>query len=87
MPKFISLILLFTFLASIQLQAQTDKLIGLWVVDKVAAAGQEMTLIARWFRINENGTFESGNGWTQWSKGNWTFDESTRQFLPVEKMI
>lgn len=74
-----------TFSASIQLQAQTDKLIGLWVVEKVAAAGQEMTPVARWFRINENGTFESGNGWTQWSEGDWTYDDSTKQFLPEEK--
>jgi len=50
------------------------KLIGLWQIEKVKVGDQEMTPVARWTRLNEDHSQESGNGWYQHSIGNWEYD-------------
>ena len=38
------------------------------------------------FRIHADGTYESGNGWLQSSKGTWTFDPQQQTFKPTETL-
>jgi hypothetical protein len=57
---------------------------GFWEVTKVSMGDREMTPIAKWSRINEDGTFQSGNGWLQNSAGTWKFDKSESIFIPFE---
>lgn len=59
----------------------SQKLVGLWQIEKVKVGTQEMTPIARWTRLNADSTQESGNGWFQHSMGNWQYvskDEKIR---------
>lgn len=80
------LILFFLVLTPITLAiGQQNQMTGLWGVEKVSAGDQEMTPIAKWFRINEDGTFESGNGWMQNSEGIWEFDGQNYTYLPTTK--
>lgn len=65
--------------------AQTKQIYGLWLVEKVTLGNEKMTPVAKWTRIHDNGTYESGNGWLKNSEGSWLFDETERSFLPKEK--
>lgn len=58
---------------------------GFWGITKVEVGDREMTPVARWTRIETDGTYRSGNGWQQNSVGNWSFDEEAGLFHPVEK--
>jgi hypothetical protein len=69
-------------LFGISVYAQVE---GLWEINKVTVGDQTMTPLAKWTRINSDFTYQSGNGWLQNSEGNWTFDKSLNQFLPIEK--
>ena len=53
---------------------------GLWGVVSVHAGDRLVTPVAKWFLIEKDGVYKSGNGWTQNSVGTWTYDESTGQF-------
>lgn len=64
---------------------QENQMTGLWGVEKVSAGDQEMTPVAKWFRINEEGTYQSGNGWMQNSEGTWEYDEQHQTYLPTTK--
>ena len=66
----------------ISVNAQVE---GLWEIRKVTVGDQTMTPLAKWTRINSNFIYQSGNGWLQNSEGNWSFDKSLIQFLPIEK--
>lgn len=57
--------------------------VGLWGVSSVKVGDRTMTPVAKWFKNNSDGTFQSGNGWTQNSIGTWTYDEKTREFNPI----
>lgn len=61
-----------------------QKVTGFWEVTKVSMQGQSMTPVAKWTKINEDGSFQSGNGWLQNSIGSWTYDEVTREFSADE---
>lgn len=61
-----------------------NSITGLWHITDVQAGDLEMTPVAKWTRINSDGTYESGNGWLKNSEGRWTFNESENAFLPVE---
>ena len=52
---------------------------------EVTVGVEIMTPTAKWTRINEDGTFQSGNGWMQNAEGTWTFDEVSSLFLPTTK--
>ena len=47
---------------------------GLWVVSEVSIGDQQMTPIGKWTELHEEGTFRTGNGWMQNSKGIWSWD-------------
>ncbi len=60
-------------------------IVGFWEVTEVKVAGESLTPVAKWIRINKNGTFQSGNGWIQNSEGTWNFDKTTNTYIPIEK--
>lgn len=53
-------------------------------MSSVTVGEQNMTPVAKWTRINADGTYESGNGWLRNSEGTWTFDEHEQAFTPTE---
>ncbi|NNC69785.1 MAG: hypothetical protein HKN90_03070 [Flavobacteriaceae bacterium] len=57
-----------------------QKIIGLWEVKEVKIGSQVMTPMAKWTKIQENGTYKSGNGWLQNAVGTWTFDKKKSLF-------
>lgn len=54
--------------------ALSQPIVGFWGVSSVVVGERTMTPVAKWFRYNSDGTFQSGNGWTQNAVGTWTFD-------------
>lgn len=63
---------------------EESSLYGLWLFTEVQVGEEAMTPVARWTRIHEDGTFESGNGWLKNSIGTWTYTDSTKAFLPIQ---
>ena len=43
-----------------------------------------MTPVAKWTKINEDYSFQSGNGWLQNSAGTWKYVEEKKQFVPED---
>lgn len=58
---------------------------GFWEITEVKAGDEIMTPVAKWTKINEDGSFQNGNGWQQNSTGTWTYDKNNGlfQFKPV----
>lgn len=56
--------------------------IGLWEVTSVKVGDKSMTPIAKWSRFNADGTYQSGNGWTQNDAGTFNYDEK-KQVLVI----
>jgi hypothetical protein len=67
---FLSLLFVYT--------AGAQDLSGLWVVNRVEIDDQNMTPIARWTRLNTDGTYQSGNGWTQNETGEYNMTSDGR---------
>lgn len=82
--KYILTIILLTLIPILAI-GQQNQITGLWGVEKVSVGDQEMTPVAKWFRIKEDGTFESGNGWMQNSEGTWEYDVQNQSYLPTTK--
>jgi hypothetical protein len=57
---------------------------GFWEVKEVKVGEKITTPVAKWTRINPNGTYQAGNGWLQNSEGTWRYDEEKKLFRPVE---
>lgn len=74
--------LIFLSLAALNLAAQTPT--GFWEVEKVTVGDQTMTPVAKWFRIENDGTYTGGNGWLQNMEGTWEYDEENNSYLPKE---
>ncbi|MEM7102913.1 MAG: hypothetical protein AAF502_07290 [Bacteroidota bacterium] len=68
------------------LTAQEEKVIGFWEIKTVEVGTENMTPVARWTKINADGTFQNGNGWLQNSKGTWTYDKANNQFSTINKL-
>ena len=62
--------------------AQT--VIGFWEVTEVTVGKEVKTPVAKWTKINLDGSYQSGNGWLQNSEGTWNFENSTRSYTPAE---
>jgi hypothetical protein len=58
---------------------KSQEFVGLWQIQKVEVGSQEMTPIAKWSRINEDHTHESGNGWYQHSIGTWNYNSENKK--------
>ncbi len=69
---------------SLTLTNAQQTLVGFWEVTEVKVGDQTMTPVAKWTRINEDGTFQSGNGWLQNSEGTWTLDKKYNHFKAID---
>ncbi len=61
-----------------------QQVIGFWEITEVKMGSQTMTPVAKWTKINKDGTYQSGNGWLQNAEGTWTFDRKKSLFSPKE---
>ncbi|MDW7694107.1 hypothetical protein R9C00_05075 [Flammeovirgaceae bacterium SG7u.111] len=77
-------LLVFYFLISCAYSQQSN-VVGFWEIEKVMVGEEVMTPVAKWTKINADGTYQSGNGWLQNSTGTWTFDKNNNLFSPEEK--
>ncbi|MFY0689274.1 MAG: hypothetical protein JXQ90_19040 [Cyclobacteriaceae bacterium] len=73
-------------LVSFTTYAQKEKMIGLWEVGKVAVGKENMTPVAKWFRINADGTYQAGNGWLQNGSGNWKYDKQNNLYTATDPL-
>lgn len=58
---------------------EATSFVGFWKVEKVLVGEEEVTPVAKWMKIDKDGTYLSGNGGLQHIKGSWTFDRSKKQ--------
>ena len=66
--------------SSIYTYSQQESLIGLWEIQKVEVGEDNMTPVAKWTKINTDGTYQSGNGWLQNSQGQWNYDSKNKMY-------
>ena len=57
---------------------------GFWEVKEVKIGSEIKTPVAKWIKVNQDGNYQSGNGWLQNSEGTWSYDKSRNSYLPVE---
>lgn len=50
---------------------------GLWQYDQVLVGEEVMTPVSKWSIFKDDGTYFSGNGWTQNESGFWDFNEKS----------
>lgn len=72
--QFNTLFILALMICSFTSRAQEMNLVGFWKVEKVQVGEENMTPVAKWFKINADGTYQAGNGWLQNGQGNWNYD-------------
>ena len=77
-----SIVFTLSLLSAFFVQAQS--VTGFWKVTQVTVGDEVMTPVAKWFKINENGTYQAGNGWLQNGVGIWTYHQQDQSFLPEE---
>jgi len=82
--RYMMLIVVILFSFTINCFAQTESIHGLWLMEHVQVGDQEMTPVARWTKIQPDGTYESGNGWLKSSEGIWALNKAEKTFLPKE---
>ncbi|MAD96079.1 MAG: hypothetical protein CMB99_02015 [Flavobacteriaceae bacterium] len=58
--------------------AQKQPFIGFWEVEKVSMGDRSMTPVAKWVKLHEDGSYESGNGWLKSIDGKWSYDEEKK---------
>ena len=66
--------------------AQDRDIIGFWKIANVDVGEENMTPVAKWTKINADGTYQSGNGWLQTARGKWTYDRQHNLFSVVDSM-
>lgn len=76
--KQLQLIILMLLSSSVYAQIE-----GLWQYDRVLVGGEEMTPVAKWTEFSSDGTFDSGNGWTQNATGFWEYSEEKGTIVVV----
>ena len=74
------------FLLALPVTASGQQITGLWEIKEVMVGTHNLTPVAKWTRINENHTFQSGNGWLQNSEGTWTFEEDRNLYSAVDPL-
>lgn len=73
-------------LVSFSTYAQPERMTGLWKVEKVTVGEENMTPVAKWFRINAEGTYQAGNGWLQNGNGFWNYDSSNNLYTASDPL-
>lgn len=72
--------------SSIYTYSQKESLIGLWEIQKVEVGEDNMTPVAKWTKINTDGTYQSGNGWLQNSQGQWNYDHKNKMYSATDPL-
>ena len=62
----------------------SQSVLGFWEVKEVMVGTEIKTPVAKWIKVNDDGSYQSGNGWLQNSEGTWSYDKSSQTYLPVE---
>lgn len=75
----VALIVFVTMLTNL---TTAQPVIGFWGFTSVMVGERNMTPVAKWAKYSPDGTFISGNGWTQNSIGTWVYNEETNEFTP-----
>ena len=81
-----TLVVLALTLISFTSNAQKEKMTGLWEVEKVTVGKEIMTPVAKWFRINADGTYQAGNGWLQNGSGHWNYDAKNNLYTAADPL-
>ncbi|WP_075342268.1 hypothetical protein [Tenacibaculum agarivorans] len=81
--RFVAVLVIFF---TVQIFAQKEKIIGFWQIEKVVVGDKNRTPVAKWTKINNDGTYQSGNGWLQNSKGKWNYDTKTNQYSTIDSL-
>ena len=79
----VNYLLCLIFLLLITTPSKAQSITGLWGIDKVEVGIEELTPVAKWVRINENGTYQMGNGWLQNSEGTGLLMRKIWNILPL----
>ena len=80
MQKVVALLIAVT----IQTASLGQSVQGFWEVKEVKVGSEIKTPVAKWIKVNQDGNYQSGNGWLQNSEGTWSYDKSRKSYLPVE---
>lgn len=81
--RYLNTITLFALLL-LPVWAMAQDITGFWGINEVKVGAEIMTPVAKWTRINKDGSFQMGNGWVQNSAGTWTYDKKSRAYHPKE---
>ena len=77
--------LIVTLLIFNSLTIYAQNIVGFWEIKEVIVGGKTMTPVAKWTKINKDGSYESGNGWLQNAQGTWTYNKKRNLYSPAEK--
>lgn len=78
--------LIVTLLILNNLTVYAQDIVDFWEIKEVIVGGKTMTPIAKWTKINKDGSYQSGNGWLQNAEGTWQFDKKNNLFSTTETM-
>lgn len=67
-----------------QQPAEAQSVIGFWKVEKVMVGAVDRTPVAKWIKINQDKSYQSGNGGIQNAEGAWSLDTSAKIFVLSE---
>ncbi len=70
------------FLSLIVFSINSQSVVGLWSVTEVTVGEERMTPVAKWIDIEEDLSYESGNGWTKNDEGRIDLDLKKNTFIP-----
>ncbi len=84
LKNYVRVILL--LLLSSNTYAQKEDIIGFWAIEKVTVGEENMTPVAKWTRINADGSYQAGNGWLQNGQGHWQYDTEKKMYLPTDAL-
>ena len=84
--KFLLMTSAFCGLYTVSIMGQVETFIGLWEVEQVEIGDNNMTPVAKWTRINEDGSYESGNGWLQHAQGSWSYNDTSQTIVMKDSL-
>lgn len=58
--------------------AYSQDFVGFWGVEKVTVGDRIVTPVAKWFQLDADQSYQSGNGWLQNDQGKWVFDLNSK---------
>jgi hypothetical protein len=83
-PPFMLKIVPLLFLVGIYPPSFAQSIVGFWEVTEVTVGSEIKTPVAKWTKVNADGTYQAGNGWLQNSEGTWLYDKQARSYSSSE---